>query len=616
MKKIFQKICLLIVAAAMLFGLAACGETGFSFATDIIDGAEVSQAEYTFKASAAYGSETCELDVTCNGLLLAESEGHYSARLNKGENTIVLTAKSGNASEKRSYTVKYRNDLEIITDIDEAKVINDEFSFTASATFNDEKCALIATCNGTTIAETDGVYKVTLTKGNNVIALTARSGDESKTEKWTISYAGFTIVTDLTSQDTASAQLSFRANAVYGDKVCSLSVSVNGELLETQSGNTYVYTMPEGGEYEIVLTASEGGMTYSQAYTVRYSDEPPVFEELTLEDGKQLKGSVFTFSVIARDALGNKLDNSQLKFEVDLNANDDKEQFSELTSTDLHLVWSDDERTSYRLNLDEGIFENCKGAPFYIRATADAFGNTVSETYKMTYIGADADGAIGDVVFALEGFSISCGYFIEPQYVTVYEGEPFSVTLCEILEEQGWEYGYTGKPDSGFYLSSITGIDLTGNRVAESLEKIMRDRGIVFEALEKEYNGDAIRLGEFDYCQGSGWMYSVNGIYPNYGFSDYYPQDGDVVRVQFTLWYGSDIGGGSATGGGGADFLNEFADYAAIMKELAEIKANNFYGKESAVYNEVVDAITLWNVSQTEINTQLTKLRQAYGSNV
>ena len=50
-------------------------------------------------------------------------------------------------------------------------------------------------------------------------------------------------------------------------------------------------------------------------------------------------------------------------------------------------------------------------------------------------------------------------------------------------------------------------------------------------------------LGEFDFCQGSGWMYSINGLYSSYGFNKAYVQDGDTVRIRFTLAYGKDIGG-------------------------------------------------------------------------
>lgn len=43
-------------------------------------------------------------------------------------------------------------------------------------------------------------------------------------------------------------------------------------------------------------------------------------------------------------------------------------------------------------------------------------------------------------------------------------------------------------------------------------------------------------------------MYSVNNVFPNVGFADTYLSDGDIVRVQFTLGYGADIGGFGAMG--------------------------------------------------------------------
>ena len=56
-------------------------------------------------------------------------------------------------------------------------------------------------------------------------------------------------------------------------------------------------------------------------------------------------------------------------------------------------------------------------------------------------------------------------------------------------------------------------------------------------------------LAEFDEGPKSGWMYRVNGWYPNYGCSRYQLKDGDVVEWRFTCDLGSDIGGGYAVGG-------------------------------------------------------------------
>lgn len=55
-------------------------------------------------------------------------------------------------------------------------------------------------------------------------------------------------------------------------------------------------------------------------------------------------------------------------------------------------------------------------------------------------------------------------------------------------------------------------------------------------------------LYEFDCGERSGWMYSVNGVFPNYGSSRCDLRDGDVIRWLYTCERGEDIGGGGAAG--------------------------------------------------------------------
>lgn len=50
-------------------------------------------------------------------------------------------------------------------------------------------------------------------------------------------------------------------------------------------------------------------------------------------------------------------------------------------------------------------------------------------------------------------------------------------------------------------------------------------------------------LYEFDCGDLSGWMYSVNGVFPNYGCSKYYLKEGDVICWRYTCDLGRDIGG-------------------------------------------------------------------------
>lgn len=49
-------------------------------------------------------------------------------------------------------------------------------------------------------------------------------------------------------------------------------------------------------------------------------------------------------------------------------------------------------------------------------------------------------------------------------------------------------------------------------------------------------------LEEFDCGDKSGWMYKVNGWFPNYGCSRYDVKDGDVIVWTYTCDYGNDVG--------------------------------------------------------------------------
>lgn len=52
---------------------------------------------------------------------------------------------------------------------------------------------------------------------------------------------------------------------------------------------------------------------------------------------------------------------------------------------------------------------------------------------------------------------------------------------------------------------------------------------------------------EFDCGSLSGWMYSVNGVYPNYGCSAYKLEPGDKIEWRYTCDLGTDIGGSFIT---------------------------------------------------------------------
>ncbi len=109
-------------------------------------------------------------------------------------------------------------------------------------------------------------------------------------------------------------------------------------------------------------------------------------------------------------------------------------------------------------------------------------------------------------------------------------------------------------PSGGVILSKTTVTFYEGESVFDVLQRVCRENGIHMEASWTPiYNSAYIEgihnLYEFDCGSLSGWMYRVNGWYPNYGCSRYQLQQGDVVEWRYTCDLGNDIGGGYAVGG-------------------------------------------------------------------
>ena len=109
-------------------------------------------------------------------------------------------------------------------------------------------------------------------------------------------------------------------------------------------------------------------------------------------------------------------------------------------------------------------------------------------------------------------------------------------------------------PEDGWVLQPTEVTFYEGESVFHVLKRICKQNGIHLEFENTPiYNSAYIEgihnLYEFDVGELSGWMYSVNGWYPNYGCSRYAVQDGDMIEWCFTCNLGYDVGGGYAVGG-------------------------------------------------------------------
>ena len=102
-------------------------------------------------------------------------------------------------------------------------------------------------------------------------------------------------------------------------------------------------------------------------------------------------------------------------------------------------------------------------------------------------------------------------------------------------------------PSNGVILATTTYKGTTDNTVFDVLNTVCRNNGIQLESsyapMYESYYVEGINyLYQFDGGQGSGWMYKVNGWFPNYGCSSYYLTDGEVIEWVYTCDYGADVG--------------------------------------------------------------------------
>lgn len=103
-------------------------------------------------------------------------------------------------------------------------------------------------------------------------------------------------------------------------------------------------------------------------------------------------------------------------------------------------------------------------------------------------------------------------------------------------------------PESGVILYPVSVPFTDGETSFDVLKRVCQITGIQLEyswtPLYNSYYVEGIhQLYEFDCGFESGWMYQVNGWFPNYGSSDYPVKDGDVVVWAYTCdGLGADLG--------------------------------------------------------------------------
>ena len=148
---------------------------------------------------------------------------------------------------------------------------------------------------------------------------------------------------------------------------------------------------------------------------------------------------------------------------------------------------------------------------------------------------------------------------VEPEDVTVNTAVRYTCTLsirCDtILDNMNiCEPNKVSQvPGDGAIMITRTCVFYEGENVFDVLQRECRSSGIHMSfKWTPIYNSVYVQgihnLYEFDVGENSGWMYKVNGWFPNYGASRYHLQNGDVIEWIYTCDLGRDIGGFYAIG--------------------------------------------------------------------
>lgn len=321
----------------------------------------------------------------------------------------------------------------------------------------------------------------------------------------------------------------------------------------------------------IIPMSFAGAATLTDAVKSNYSIET------TLSDGIIQKTAKRTFFVIAKDGDGNKV-TPTATFNGDA----------------LSPTWDDATQTSFTLNF------TVEGENTVVVSAGDA-----ELTYTITYQPAEDGEYVGQAIFSIEAFSLGEGYIVEPVLTDIYAGDCAAAVLMRVLNRFGFTESHTGSVEGGFYLATIKdgtipNIPVSPVNAPAELVDALSSWGIT---LEDRYSEN--ELGEFDYCYASGWMYCLNNVFPNVGFSDSYLSDGDVVRVQFTVAYGSDIGGGYAMGGSDNTSFYPVANKDRLSTLIATLNEHGIEIPDSAM-----SAATAIYASQEDVNAAAAVLQQ------
>ena len=203
-----------------------------------------------------------------------------------------------------------------------------------------------------------------------------------------------------------------------------------------------------------------------------------------------------------------------------------------------------------------------------------------------------------DVVVSMDAQTIGLGYMIKPTIVHTTKYTQASVVITDMIKqnirekygltldgyatyhesEPAGTYAYmnTGTTRTDFYLAQVYWPNQQNAKIAQYILDVCGDK-ISETQVENDKQGKY--LGEFDYYNMSGWMYSISNIgdsklpsFPGVGAAGWRLRDGEVMRWQFTVYgYGSDLNADNSEWGS-ASITGDSGDKTELTYKIAQMR--------------------------------------------
>lgn len=232
---------------------------------------------------------------------------------------------------------------------------------------------------------------------------------------------------------------------------------------------------------------------------------------------------------------------------------------------------------------------------------------------------SNASEKIGTVTVSIEKFTIGQGYLIEPTQVVLHEKDTCANLVKDILKKNNYEIEVS-TTSNGWYLSGIKNADNGTTKIPDVIKNMdtqVNGKDIIYPPDDTAKNVAYPDLSEFSYHRNAGWMYSVNGEFPNVGMAAWTPKDGDVIRVQFTVYgLGADLG--SQYSENSIKALN-IANKEKLTKKIAEYNAqkekwDSIYSAPDR-YNYAMEVLEKLDSKQWKVDDALEQLEQIMNKN-